>query len=210
MKRIFLWLGLASLAAAIAAASCSINHRSDRYECEQTSECDPGLVCSEKLCVPSGGLDAGGKDGGSPDANTCPAACTRCMPGNICVIDCAAAGANCGSQVVCPTGFNCDIRCSLQNSCRSGVICTNAASCTIQCTGRAACRGVQCGPGRCTVNCAAQDSCETVFCNQSCACSVQCPFVANNCLNVQCTNLACDTGKGCSTTQFPATCNTCP
>jgi hypothetical protein len=212
MKGIFVWFGLASFAVAAAAASCSINRRSGQYECDDTADCDPGRACSEGLCVPVSTLpDAGVKKDASipPDAaNACPPQCTSCADGKVCLIDCTAPGSNCGAQVVCPAGFNCDIRCNLAGSCRSGVICTSAASCTIQCTGRASCRGVQCGPGRCNVSCPAQDSCETVFCNQSCACDVRCPLVSNNCLNVQCTSLQCDTGRGCSS--LPFNCNTCP
>jgi hypothetical protein len=220
MKWIFVWFGLASIAVAAAASSCSINHRSDRFECERTQDCDPGRTCSEGLCVTTGGgLDGGPIDGGPPkdappiDANTCPTACTQCMPGKVCIIDCAAPGANCTAPVVCPTGFNCDIRCSLPSSCRggvsgvSGVNCTSAASCKILCSGPSACRNVMCGLGRCDVNCTGAFSCETVTCSQSCACDVECPFPNGSCSNLLCTKPTCDTGRGCSAT-LP-TCNTC-
>ena len=213
MKWIFVWLGLASIAVAAAASSCSINHRTGQFECESTQDCDPGRTCSEGLCVAAGGGDAGPIDArpidaGPPDASACPAACTQCKDGKVCVIDCTAANANCGAKVVCPAGFNCDIRCSLQGSCRSGISCDNAASCTIQCTGRASCRDVKCGPGPCSVSCPAGSSCESVSCGPSCACDVRCPFLNGSCASVQCTKQACDTGLGCSSA-LP-TCNTCP
>ncbi len=216
MRWIFVWLGLASLAVAAAAGSCSINRRSGQYECEVTADCDPGRTCSEGLCVAPGGPDAPPADGPPADGpkrdappNTCPSQCTQCADGKVCIIDCAAPGANCGAQVVCPPGFNCDIRCSLQGSCRAGIICTDAASCTIQCTGRSSCRGVMCGAGPCNVSCPAMSSSENVACGPSCACDVTCPFPNGSCINVQCTSIGCDTGRGCSSTQFP-TCNTCP
>lgn len=211
MKWIFVWLALASIAVAAAAGSCSINHRSDRFECTTTSDCDAGRVCSEGLCVTSG-IDAAPSDGPRRDApvdtNMCPPQCTRCMDGKVCIIDCGA-GANCNAQVVCPAGFNCDIRCSGDNSCRSGINCGNAASCNIQCTGRASCRGVMCGPGACTLNCAGPNSCETVSCGTSCACDVKCGFANGSCQSVQCSRAECDTGRGCSATVLPI-CDTCP
>lgn len=211
MKRIFVWLALASFAAAAAAASCSINHRTSQYECDTTQDCEPGRTCSEGLCVTTTTLPDGGgpkRDAPIPDAAMCPSQCTSCGPGKVCIIDCAA-GASCGSQIVCPTGFNCDIRCNLDSSCRSGISCLNAASCTIQCTGRGACRGVACGPGACTVSCPAANSCETVFCGSSCACDVKCGFANGSCFDVRCTRPECDTGRGCSATTFPI-CDTCP
>jgi hypothetical protein len=215
MKWIFVWLGLASIAVAAAASSCSINHRSGKFECEVTADCDPGRTCSEGLCVTIGGGDGGGpvdggpaKDAPRPDASVCPSQCTRCEDGKVCIIDCAA-GANCAAPVVCPAGYNCDIRCSTLGSCRAGINCTNAASCILQCTGRGSCRGVTCGPGPCNVNCPAAYSCENVSCGSSCACDVACGLAIGNCINVQCTRSECDTGKGCSSALLPI-CDTCP
>ncbi|HSK02776.1 MAG TPA: hypothetical protein VK932_16105 [Kofleriaceae bacterium] len=211
MRWICVWLGLASLAVATAASSCSINRRSGQYECEVTADCDPGRTCSDGLCVTAGGgPDAPPADGPKRDAppSACPSQCTQCE-GKTCIIDCAAPGANCGAQVVCPPGFACDVRCSLQGSCRAGVLCTGATSCTVQCTGRGSCRGVLCGAGPCNVDCSGMSSCETVSCGPSCACDVKCAAFNGSCLNVQCNNIACDTGRGCSSTQFPV-CDSCP
>ena len=216
MKWIFAWLGLAALVITAVVSSCSINHKSNQFACSSTSDCEAGRVCTDGLCIVGTDIDAPPIDAPRQDAPidsmVCPSQCTRCMPGNVCVIDCAAAGANCNAlmPVVCPTGFNCDIRCSTDNSCRSGVNCTNAASCNIQCTGFRSCRGVACGPGECTLNCAGNNSCETVDCGTSCACDVKCGSIAGgSCQNVQCTRPECDTGRGCSATTFPV-CDTCP
>jgi hypothetical protein len=210
-KWIIAWLGLASIVVASIAGSCSINHKSDRFECSSTADCEAGRMCSEGLCV-VGTIDGPPADGPRRDAPidsmTCPSQCTRCMAGNVCVIDCAV-GANCSSPIVCPTGYHCDIRCSLDNTCRSGINCTNAASCAIQCSGRNSCRGVTCGPGACTMNCSAANSCETVSCSTSCACDVKCGIANGSCANVECSRPECDTGRGCSATTFP-TCDTCP
>jgi hypothetical protein len=210
MRWIFVWLGLASLAVAAAAGSCSINRRSGQYECEVTADCDPGRICSDGLCVSAGGgPDAPPADGPKQDAppSTCPSQCTQCVEGKTCIIDCAAPGANCGAQVVCPPGFACDVRCSLQNSCRAGVVCTGATSCTVQCTGSGSCRGVTCGAGPCKVSCPAQGSCDGVTCGPSCACDVTGCLATGSCRNVMCTKFACNTFPGCTSNR--SGCNTC-
>jgi len=204
MKWIFVWFGAASLVVAAAAGSCSINHRSPSYECDTNQDCDTGRTCSEGLCVTSGGTDGGVKP---PDATVCPAQCTSCTPGKVCVIDCSA-GANCSREIACPAGFHCDLRCNVDGACRSGVSCTGALSCSVQCSGRSACRNLTCGAGPCSVNCSGSMSCESVFCGTSCACDVRCAFAAS-CFNVLCTRPECDPGRGCSATAFPI-CDTCP
>jgi hypothetical protein len=196
--------------AVLAASSCSINHRSGQYECATTTDCDSGRTCSDGLCVAIG-VDAppGPKKDAGIDASLCPSQCTSCS-GNKCIIDCAA-GAVCTNVIVtCPAGFNCDVRCNTQNSCRSGVICPQGSfTCDIQCSGNSACRGVMCGPGKCNVSCTGQNSCRGVNCGQSCACDVTCNPGNGSCgTEVQCNKIQCDTGLGCSSTQFPS-CNTC-
>lgn len=206
-------LGLASIVAvAVVAASCSINHRSGQFDCQTTADCAPGRTCADGLCVTGGALDAPG-DGPKqdapplPDASVCPAACTSCADGKICIIDCAA-GANCGSRIACPPGFHCTIRCNQMDACRAGISCAGAASCDIQCTGRRSCRNVMCGAGPCKVGCSAPESCQGITCGSSCACDVTCGFANGSCSNVQCTALLCDTGLGCTSSR-PG-CNTCP
>lgn len=204
------WLALAAIAVTAAAGSCSINHRSGSFECETAADCDGGRACSDGLCVVGprdGGIGDGPKDGGVPDAAACPAGCTSCAPGKVCIIDCAASG-GCASQVVCPVGWNCDIRCNTSNSCRNGVNCTAGASCNLQCTGVNSCRGVACGPGICSVGCTASGSCESVACGTSCACDVRCSL-GSSCLTVLCTRPECDTGRGCSSLGS-SVCYTCP
>lgn len=209
---ILAWLALATAAVGAAAGSCSINHRSGSFECETAADCDAGRTCSDGLCVvgprDSGVPDAAKKDGGVGDAAVCPPGCTSCAPGKVCIIDCSAAGGACNSQVVCPIGWNCDIRCNTANSCRNGVNCTGGASCNLQCTGTNSCRGVACGPGACSVGCTANGSCESVACGASCACDVRCSL-GSSCLTVLCTRAECDTGRGCSSTTS-SLCYTCP
>ena len=210
MRLIFVWFVLASLAVAVGAASCSIRHRSDQFECDATADCGLGRVCREGLCISLGGPDAPlpGDGGRPPDALVCPPQCTRCTDGKTCLIDCAA-GANCGAPLVCPAGFNCDIRCSTDNACRSGINCLSAASCAVQCSGRSSCRGVMCGPGPCNVSCTGTLSCESVTCGASCACDVTCGTANGSCFNVQCPRFECDTGRGCSSMRA-LVCDTCP
>ena len=213
MKWIIVWFGFAATVLGVAAVSCSINHRSGQFECETTADCDSGRTCSEGLCttngVPDSGIiDAPKKDGGLSDASVCPPGCTSCGPNKVCIIDCAVAGSNCGSQLTCPAGWNCDLRCSTDSACRNGVNCTAAASCTFQCTGRNSCRGIACGPGVCNVSCTATGSCETVTCGVSCACDVRCSSGAS-CASALCTRPECDTGRGCSSS-VAQVCETCP
>lgn len=210
MKWIFVWLTLATIVVAAAAGSCSINHRSDRLECPEGTECPPDRECVEGVCIPiTAPPDGAPPDTGEPtvDAYTCPPQCTTCI-GQVCIIDCSAAGANCTDQVRCPKGFSCDIRCNTDSACRSGIHCLDATECTIQCGGRDSCRGVMCGTGGCFLNCTGMNSCETVACEQSCACDVKCAIGNNSCQNVQCTSDACEVGRGCST-MLPG-CDTCP
>lgn len=213
-KRIFVWFALASFAVAAAAASCSINRRSGQFECADTSDCDPGRVCSEGLCVASDVVPPDGPkpppDAARPDAPTvCPPQCTSCTDGKVCLIDCAAAGTNCNAQITCPTGFHCDIRCTVADRCRSGINCTGATSCTLLCSGRATCRGVQCGTGRCDVTCTGQNSCENVNCSMSCACDVKnCSIANGSCQNAMCPAQCTIFPRGCSS--MAAGCNDCP
>jgi hypothetical protein len=212
MKQLVIaWLALLALAFVLA-GSCAIDHRSGAFECTKAADCDPPRTCSDGLCVvPGGTIDApmsdAKKDGQTPDAFLCPAQCTSCNPERMeCIIDCAA-GANCGSQVVCPPGWNCNIKCNTTDSCRSGINCVGGDSCTIACTGTRSCRNVNCGAGPCAITCSATESCRNVSCGQSCACDVKCTSTTS-CVGVFCTALQCDTGQGC--TSLVPGCETCP
>lgn len=198
--------------AIVIASSCSIDHRSDNFACETQSDCTGGRTCSDGFCVltnvpidaPPTGDDAVKKD--APGPGDCPGACTSCnVEAMECTIDCTKT--DCGSQVVCPTGWNCNILCNQQNTCRNGVNCLNAASCKIECTGDAACRNVACGTGSCDVNCTGLMSCRSVSCGQSCACDVQCAD-NSSCETVICSSFQCETFEGCSSSAIG--CNTCP
>lgn len=213
MKRIFVWFALASFAVAAAVASCSINRRSGQFECEDTEDCEPGRVCSEGLCVSTSvPPDATAKkDAALPDAaSACPPQCTQCLDSKVCLINCAAPSptANCNNPIVCPAGFNCDIRCNVGNACRAGINCTSAASCTISCSGQGSCQGVVCGPGRCNVNCTGQGSCTNVNCSTSCACDVRsCSFTNGSCQAVTCPAQCSIFSGGCTSSRTG--CNDC-
>jgi hypothetical protein len=162
------------------------------------------------FCIVPGAIDApkgGGSDAPHADApGTCPAGCTSCnVAQKTCVIDCQQGG--CDNQVVCPTGYHCDIACDTANSCRSGVNCVGGASCTIQCTGDQSCRNIACGPGRCDVTCSGPSSCRGVQCNNSCACDVLCTGLQSCTNTIACTAPACDVGLGCSSA--PTGCHSC-
>ena len=226
MKVVAAWLCMVVLALVVA-GSCSIKHSSEQYECETNGDCaDLGenRVCSEGLCVVPGG--GGGKDA-SVDASrvdappidgpplVCPPQCTSCnLEKKECNVDCAndPDPTTCASQITCPAGFSCAIKCNSASSCRMGISCAAATACKIECSGFGSCRNVQCGPGACDVNCSGSQSCGGatsggISCGQSCACDVTCGTSAN-CFNVTCTKPQCDIGRGCSSE--PATCDTCP
>jgi hypothetical protein len=205
-------LGLATAAAIATAASCSIDHRSDDFTCETTSDCPGTRICEQGFCVQAGPGTPDARrtpDARPPDADPCPAQCTSCdVATNMCVIDCEQAGDLCLTDVVrCPPGWRCDIRCNVQSSCRLGIGCLSAEACQVTCSGENACRTLQCGPGPCAVDCIGQDSCRNIKCNNSCACGVTCSGQGSCLDTVTCTSFACDTGLGCST--FPFGCNTC-
>lgn len=217
MKLVVTWLALV-----VSVAACSVNHRSGDYACTTQSDCDNGRKCTDGYCIVPGGnppVDAPKTSDAKlpPDApqDVCPAQCTTCDEGSKqCNIDCAVDSCTNG-QVVCPPGWNCDVKCSTPGSCRGnggggtpGVICAGTLSCTVECTGDGSCRGVQCGSGPCNVDCAGTNSCSGVRCNQSCACDVTC-HDPSLCTGIFCKSNLCETASGGCSSQF-TTCDTCP
>ncbi|MDQ3370240.1 MAG: hypothetical protein M3680_32890 [Myxococcota bacterium] len=219
MKLVISWLGMLVLAG-IVAASCSIKHPSDELACESQARCDEigeGRECLGGYCVVPGGggkVDAGPgpdarRDAAAPDATVCPAQCTSCNTSTKeCIVDCAMSPSLCSAQIVCPAGWDCNLKCTTQNSCRNGVNCLDAKSCVVDCAGNSSCRNVACGPGECEVTCSGVNSCRGVACGQSCACDVRCAAPAL-CENVICTALQCNTLDG-GCTSLRAGCETCP
>src|SRR5262245_13153840 len=64
--------------------------------------------------TPIGMLDAGpcpSMDLPPPGSGECPAACTACLPGNICSIECASSQCN-DTTITCPPGYACQITCT--------------------------------------------------------------------------------------------------
>jgi hypothetical protein len=200
---------IASLAVALAAAACSIDHRSGDFACENQSDCSGGRMCIDGLCIDPNAPDARGPDAAVDRADarpTCPDQCTACDPEEkICVIDCSLT--SCEAQVTCPAGFTCDIRCNIQNSCRNGVSCAGAKGCAIACSGTSACRDVVCGSGPCDITCSGFQACRDVNCGNSCACDIDCSGPQSCSDGIVCTEFQCDIGLGCSS--FPLGCNTC-
>lgn len=219
MKLVAAWLTMLVLAIA-AATSCSINHKSNEYECVLPSDCDPfpGRQCVGGFCVTSGGPTDARPDMGpvidgprdaSPDSVMCPAQCTSCRePGHECVIDCATT--SCNSEVVCPVGWNCTIGCTTTNSCTQGIDCGNAKSCTVICSGTSSCRDLVCGDGKCNVTCSGKSSCRDMDCSDSCACDITCATGANaaSCEGNSCPLGCFGAGFGRCSSQAPG-CNTC-
>lgn len=208
MKLVFLWLWLAVLGfAVVTAGSCSISHHSDDFACTKQAECAAGRTCTDGFCVTP--VDAAVKID-APQA-ACPSQCTSCSNDTkTCKIDCALDNGGCTQHLTCPTGWNCTIACSTDNSCRNGIDCTAGKSCAITCSGAQSCRNLSCGAGRCSVGCTGDASCRNVTCGLSCACDVTCN------INSSCTILTCKSPDcvspsafgGC--TSLTTGCNTCP
>lgn len=147
------------------APACAIDHRSDDYACATSRDCNGGRTCVDNACVLASSIDA----------SSCPSNCTSCnMVAHTCTIDCAAATANCAAKVVCPAGWNCNVKCDRDGSCRNGVSCASTTSCVVECSGQNSCQDVACGTGACSVNCSGTQSCRNVSCGSSCACDVKC------------------------------------
>jgi len=175
VKLVAIWLAVLGLTAAVA-GSCSVNHRSADFACQQSSDCSTGRTCVDGLCV-SGAVilpDAGARDARPQvDALVCPSQCTSCDAGR-CTIDCAVAPDACNLPVACPAGWDCNVKCSTDGSCRRGVDCNGSTTCTVSCTGARSCQDVTCGGGgACKVDCGGFRSCTGVTCGTG-ACNVDC------------------------------------
>jgi len=209
MKAAIVWFALAVL------AGCSVSHKSQEFACTHNTDCagHPGTVCDNGFCVVQGSIDAPMPKGDAPrgDApgNNCPTGCTSCnVQQKTCTIDCLMSGANCDSNVQCPAGYHCDIKCDTDGACKNGVSCVGGASCTVECSGGQSCRNVECGTGPCDVTCSGTSSCRGVSCNNSCACDVLCTGTQScQAGSVTCTSLLCGSGPGC--TSVPAGCHSC-
>jgi len=219
MKLVIAWL--AALAVAVVmAGSCTINHKSNSFECTTQADCASDRTCIDGYCVQSGTpIDAGRDTGPIIDApgdslpdggGMCPPGCTSCNQGtHTCNIDCALTG--CTAEVKCPTGWACNIGCTTASSCRSGIDCTEATGCSITCSGAGSCRNLDCGEGQCKVACTGIGSCRGMDCSDSCACDITCAGgqTGASCADNSCP-LGCSTGLGrCTSTAIPG-CNVCP
>jgi hypothetical protein len=154
---------------------CSINNRSQGFECGPTTPCDTGRVCESGFCVVAGSGSGSNVPGdaprNSPDAprngndggQMCPAQCTTCDPtGKTCDINCEQAGSACAQNITCPEGYTCTIECTTQGSCRQNIDCTKGNACTITCSVGESCAHVACGSGACDVMCNGTKSCGNV------------------------------------------------
>lgn len=190
------------------AVACNVHHKSEDYACTKNTDCDTGRICNDGFCIVTGSIDASHIDAPKPgpDASTCPPGCTSCnVSQKTCTINCL--GGNCNGPVTCPKGYRCDIMCNTDNSCRNGINCLEATGCTVSCSGKQSCQNVACGPGRCNISCSGMASCKGVFCNNSCACDVMCTGTQSCGDTVVCSQLACDSGSGCSSSL--AVCHSC-
>ena len=234
MKLAAAWLFVIALVAGVAAStsSCSLEHRTDLFACTDTNQCDDGRICDEGYCVyPPGQVPDASRidspmdrpDGPPtpidsrpmPDAptNVCPVQCTSCEVNQagkkVCIVDCDGANDDrCGSQINCPPGYVCDVRCNTQNSCRMGINCGQAAECLIECSGQSSCRNVLCGEGPCDIECTGLSSCRAIGCMDSCACDVAC-FGGAECTNIQCPSQLCRDFIDGGCTSENEGCNTC-
>jgi hypothetical protein len=206
---------------------CSINNRSQGFECSATVPCDTGRVCESGFCVVPGGsgsnvpedaprtmVDAPRMTGDA--GQMCPSQCTTCDPsGKTCDINCEQAGSACLQNITCPEGFTCTIECTTAGSCRQNIDCTKGNACTITCSVGESCAKVTCGSGACDLMCTGSHSCMQVDCSNSCACDATCSGATTACQN---STFDCPTNSldeecvgiagGCSSTFMPD-CDTC-
>ena len=226
--KLALWLTAAVLALA---AGCSVSHRSTDFACGPDQRCANGRTCVDGFCVVV--ADSGVVD--TPqfgDAALCPSQCTSCNAAQkTCTIDCAFNNGACAQQVTCPSGWSCNVACSVVGQCNSGINCTNAKACTIACSARQTCKNVACetgacnitcsgpqsctgalacGAGACNVNCSGTGACSgSVSCGASCACEVTCRLGAT-CGDVTCKQGCTGTTPTELCTSAASGCNTCP
>jgi hypothetical protein len=200
---------------ALAAAGCSVNHRSGDFTCERQADCATGRACIEGFCVALQ-ADASVQDANvvidapPPDANLCPTQCTSCSnDAKTCTIDCRLNGGACNGPVKCPEGWNCNVLCSTTNACRSGITCPADRSCNITCSGRMSCAKFECGSGPCNVDCTGMESCTELSCGKACACDITCVTTAA-CNGLTCKSEDCALQRGCTSLSLPTTvCNSC-
>ncbi len=188
-------------------AACTVDRASTALECTDSSTCMNGRSCISGYCVEGTG---------------CPAACDSCdttQDPPVCMVT------NPGGNFTCPTGINCAITCTSNNSCvnltcASGASCTitcsatnachsiacDGTSCTVECMGTNACHDVTCGDGdngSCNLTCLGNSACGTVSCPNACSCDLTCPL---GCTDVTCPT-GCMAGPSCSSS-LP-NCNSC-
>ena len=169
---------------------CTIDTRSDLYDCAGPSDCDADRLCIDGFCISSEIVGCT-----APDRVNCTFSCTE-------------AGA-CPDQIVCPSGYQCRVECG-DDGCAGGIDCTAATSCSVACAGGAACAGpITCGAGFCTVDCSIAGACTAAIdCGQASTCDIQCRS-ANTCTgpiacqgsecNVTCSgSTSCTQGVDCS------------
>lgn len=153
--------------AALSVASCSVHRLSDGYTCDPAgsgSECGSDRFCDNGFCVESGS-----------STDMCPGQCNSCdIENRTCRIDCTQ-GQPC-SNVQCPSGYDCTIRCNSNSGQACGDIdCALAHSCDIGCSGTGACGTVNCGTHECSIRCSGgPNACPMIDCAASCSCDVTC------------------------------------
>jgi hypothetical protein len=193
-------LAICALAALVlGATACQVNHRSGDFACTPQIACAAGRSCIDGFCVVPQ-LDAGLPIDGAPRpgadaAIACPSQCSSCdLDQHSCLIDCTADPDTCRDQVICPPGWDCNVRCSTANSCQKGVSCDGTTACTIACSGRQSCRDVACDGGKtsCDITCTGAGSCDGVRCGGG-SCNVGCT-TADSCASVTCGTGACTIG----------------
>lgn len=183
---------------------------------------DPDAECpSGQTCSPSGcSFQCGAQP--TPPAGTCPMACTGGCSNGVCIIDCNAGSACSGAQIVCPSGFDCQVLCGGTGSCsNASVTCPGRYACDVVCNGGCTNLDIGCDTGVCSLSCGAGSVCSgaTVSCGAS-TCAASCngstifPTVACG-SSCDCTTCALDQGDPCTadaqcaTTHCPAGDNLC-
>jgi hypothetical protein len=186
-------------------AACSIDARSQSFECAVDGDCPTGRVCHSNWCVlpgddlpPADAGDRGDAAGGADAAlvECSEAVCDFCDNGT-CVLVCGSGG-DCAGGVECPSGMPCRVICSGVGSCGGGVDCSEATGCEVHCSKSDACAGpIVCSSGPCDVACTARETCQAgVDCADSCACTTDCSGASACALPPECPYDECVAGDG--------------
>jgi hypothetical protein len=164
------------VAAALAAAGCGFDSRSDDFTCQNVNDCPDDRTCVDGWCV----REAGGDDGGGGDP-------VRCVADQPCVVSCSTPD-SCPDGVDCTGATSCEVHCTGPGSCDGPITCSTGR-CTIDCSGQGSCSS--------QIDCDAACACAVECGSGACGGSVDCPYPAPCKSGKECDDTPADTCDRC-------------